>query len=555
MTSTSKQQPIGVLKEGARVVDVASLQALITAAKSSFLPGWEETQNEIRRQYEGHILESVSATMQRRYPATAHRMPLAPFNLAAAIAEKSASVYEQGCRREILNVDGETEEGTPAADDFAGMITGAKLDVTMPEAERRAVLAKTIFLHVRSDSVEAMATGRPPRTVVDIFWPQDVLVVPHPMAPTVLQASLALLVRVAGPGGSGPGITTYVHWRRDVVVGDGGIVGLGSWRADLITHERRSRATFAGLGPAMIDETVSVRPLWDPYPLKLLPFVAMHRGIPSGSPYLDSNRNLPHVLNNLNATFMSTIHIVDQSTAPIWVHKTNEPQPKNVVLAPGAKANIRLGEELTSEQQNAQLLEVRNTNKDLLETLALTMRVSSDTFVAEASGIPSSGTALRIKNIPQEKARHEDIARYMPMEEEELLPVMVEVHDHFRGTSIGGIDRKYRCVPNDLPNYESAAEKQTRIIEAEAQDWISTARAAVEAGYYETEKEAEASIAKLKEERASRMSTALPPMPPPDGAGDGSDVGSPPSAKEDAPSDPSTQEDGTKKPPVEEQPR
>lgn len=562
MTSTTKQAP-AILMEGNRITDPKDLHLLVKRAQSYVLPGWDTNQKELRRQYEGHLTESLAAAMGRRFPATAHRMPNAPMNFAASIANSLASVYDEGCQRCLLREDGEeidadyeapkpklpplpppgqdgnanplppdgvddgeaiafTPEEVQAAKDFQDMLREARLDVVMPEVDRRVSLTGTVFLHIRSDSVEAMALARPPRTVVDIFWAPDVLVIPHPLAPSVLQASLALLVRVAGDGGVGPGVTTWVHWRRDVAFQGGQIVGLGAWRADLVRLIRTQRATLAGLGPTATEEKIEVSPMWDPYPLARLPFVAVHRGIPAGSPYVDANRYLPQTLSNMNATMMAEIHTVDHSTAPVWVHKTDQPQPKNVVLAPGTKANILTTEELTSEPQQADLAGIRATTREHQETLANTLRTNTQAFVAEQSGIPSSGLALRIQNIPQEKARKEAVAQSVPMEQEDLLPGLVEVHDHFRGTRIGENNRRYKAKPGDTPFYESPKEKQDRLAAAVAAGWIDDAAAAVAAGFYKTVEEAQKAIDRIKEEQASKaVGMSLLDQPGELGGGDG----------------------------------
>ena len=502
--NTAPMPKLSLLAEGQRCDDGKALKALLAEAEAYRSPGWEHTQVELRRQLEGHIMPSLEAAAARRFPATSSRMPYMPFNWAAVCAEKGAAVYDDVPQRYVIDKDGAVVVGVEAAN-FATMLREAHLDTVMPEAERRQYLAESVVLSVRSDSVEAMALGREPRTVVDVFWPADVHVVPHPMAPALLQAALHVLLCLTPDGTTEK---TYMHWRRDVARSlDGTITGLGVWRADLVVMKRKTSRGLVG-GPTTRDDVV-VTSMWNPYPLKTLPLVAWHKGIPV-RPFMDGNRNLPTIFNTLNASMMSELHTVDMTSAPLMTRKSAQPAPSQVVIGPGVLVNLLPGEEVQAVTMSADLQGMRETNKAMVQTLGMTLRQPANAFTADRSSI-GSGTALKIESHPQEKARREARGRAVPMECEQLLPLMVEVNDYFRATDIAGEAASYSMIPALPPDFESPLELQQRIGEAVDRRWIADARGATVAGWYKDEATARLEIERIRGEVAEGIN-GLPPI-------------------------------------------
>jgi hypothetical protein len=482
-----------IIRQGRSVHDAADLEAIKAEAARWRPSGYDAHQAELRRQYEGHILGAIVDAARRRFPSTAEHMPHVPFNLAATIAEKGAAVYDRAPRRFLRRGADVLTDGDEAAA-FASMVEEADLEAVMPEAERRQYLARTVFLHVRSDSLGAVATGRPPRTMVHVYWPCDVFVIPHPLAPYSMATCVGVLARTSASGATGGdgGITSWEFWSRSYEDDEVGMpVSFGPWRMERITEERTASQGITG---RMQHEThVTVAPVYDPYPLPTLPWIAWHAGIVDGMPYLDANRNLVPLINQINVSLMSELHIVDMCAAPILVHKTRAPQPAQVALGPGIKAVIDPQDELSSLSQSADLAGIRATNRSLLETLALTLRQSTDAFVPTEGG-PASGVALAIKNEPQSKARREAKHRAVVMERE-LLRLMCEVHEFYRGITILDDETTCHMQPADPPDYEDRETAQRRAIEARDARLISPERAAVEAGWYQTEDEAKAAMA------------------------------------------------------------
>lgn len=512
--SDAPARPTPVTIPNRRIYDVEALTARLALAQAYRPPGWETTQIDLRREYEGEGEAGLMAAAANRFPATSTRMPRTAFNWAETLAVKGASIYDLPPTRNIVaDDDAVPEDDDPASRDFADLIKGARLSMVMPEADRRRYLCKSVVLGVRSDTLAGMVSGKPAPTVVDLFWSHDVYVIPHPQAPSSLQAALEVFVRHAAPAGS----ECWLHWMHDVAFdGDGNTVTMGAWSAEMITVRRSRRGGLVGVFEKEKRE-LEVSVVWAPYPLPRLPYVVMTSGIAAGFPFVAGNGNLPSLFRMINTSLMSEAHTVDMTSAPILVHTTNQPQSSRVVIGPGVKVNLLKGETLESVTQTSDLAGMRASNAAHVENLALTTRQSPGAFTGSDGA--ESGIALKIKSLPASKQRNESKEQTRPFEEEELLPLLVEVHDHFRATSIGDTAKGYRVAFVDPPDFETPAEKQTRFAEAVALGWIDDARAATECGFYASEKDAQVEIDAHAEARQARMGAGL--LKAMDGEGEG----------------------------------
>jgi hypothetical protein len=486
-----------------QITTTGLLDVVLARAAQYRTPKWVSDLDETRQQYEGDIDPLLLASARQRFPMTGHRMPRTPFAWVGMVAFKGSTVYDETPTREMLDAAGDAIEDPAATKDFRDLVAESQLDIVMPEFDRVRYLAKSAILYVHSDSVGAMVSGKPPRTVVDVLWPQDILVIPHPHAPSNLQACLRLLMRTGDAVGSGQ--KSWMDWRRDRVLDDRGmIVGFGPWLADLVV-------VTESIVDNRTHRDVSVTPLWTkekPYPLRTLPFFACHKGRPSGRPFMSGGGNLKNLSNTINASLMSEAFTIDMTAAPILVHETDDPTAKSTPAGPGIKVTIRKGENLDSLTQTSDLAGMRASNAALLDNLALTERQRPGSFTGDA-GV-ESGVALKIKNLPAEKARREDKNQLRPFEEEEFLPGLVEVHDHWRGKSIGDVAAGgFRVAYPDPPDFETKQERQDRLSGAVDAGWITKERAATEADYYPSEEEARQEIATIDAAKAARMATAF----------------------------------------------
>jgi hypothetical protein len=192
--------------------------------------------------------------------------------------------------------------------------------------------------------------------------------------------------------------------------------------------------------------------------------------------------------------------------APILVRKTdNVATPSKVALGPGVMATIPIADDIQSIQQNADLPGIQASRQALVGLVALTNRQPPDGYETERKGDTPSGIALKIKNAPYEKARREAKARAISVEKE-LMAVMVEVHDIWRGTSIADEGIAYEMVPTDPPELEDPTERQRRLIEQRDAGLISDEELMVQLGQARTIEEARAKLKKIREQKKGERS-------------------------------------------------
>lgn len=515
---------VDLIRAGKGVHDTDTWLALKSDAQRWKPDRYDEHQVNLRLQYEGRIEEHLAAVVQKRFKQTGQRMPMIPLNFARLYAENGAAVYDYPPQW-FLQRDGKRVDPAPSEDaedaqstdspedqqraaDFAQMVEEASLDVVMAEAERRAVLARTVFLRVHSDSVEAAATGEPPRTRLTMFWPSDVLVIPHPLRPEGLSTCVALMARVSGAEGVAKGgATTWEVWTRAFEDDEFGTPKFGPWRVERVTETQSTAA-----GQARVDARVELI-RWrtdsggvsDVYPLKSLPWLAMHNGIPEGCPFIDADRNLVALFDAVNLGLMSEHFAVDMCAAPILYRKTDAPQPKEIALGPGILANVALAESIDSLSQATDFAGMRQALTNLVGLMAVTHRQDPSGFDVQRAGAPVSGVALAIRREPQTKARLEAVARAVDFARA-LLAVMVEVHDYWRATSIGDEGVSFVMSPTDPPEYEDREATQRRWLELRDHDLASDEEVRVNVGASRTLEEARAVIEKLKAEKSKAPS-------------------------------------------------
>jgi hypothetical protein len=568
-----------IIADGAGVATRDEFHALKAACEHWKADDFDAHQRVLRLYYEGKIAAHLLSSATARFPHTAARMPLVALNWGKHFAQMSAAVYDypptrylarDGDKLDPDDVDEEEDEqdapkpkqspkgtfgspapklspggtsaqaipATPAADpqddddeaggptispedmqrceDFAEMCKEAHLDVVMAESERRVSLAKTIFLHVNSDSIEAIARAKPdaPRTRVMPFWPSDVLVLPHPQCPTSLTTALAVMLRVSDEGGIRGKSTTWQVWTRSFEEDEAGnVTGFGPWRTELVTESKR---TFTdALGRMQEEMIVDVKPIvWrtpdgtsDVYPLPTLPIIEWHDGVADGSPFLDVDRNLVGMFDTINASMMSEQFAVDFCAATPIIRKSDDTLNNRIALGPGMMTRIPKDDDVVPVNVGADFAGIRAAAQALVDSLALTNRMAPSSFNAENSQAPTSGVALKIKNEAQAKARLEKVARAIEVEAR-LLAVMIEVHDYWRATSIAD-DGITACMePKDPPEYEDQQVTQRRAIDARDAGLISDVECRVLCGYSRTEEDARAALKKINAQKATNPAKA-----------------------------------------------
>lgn len=405
------------------------LDIILGVARSAKPSGYDTHQQRVRSLYEGKLDALLAQELRRRYPRTHDRLPRVSIALARKIADEDATAYDQPPER-WLTIRGERDDDDRRALDFAALVSGARMASAMREVERRLMLAKTVFLRVgfRPDVEGRGAVGGVGEVRLTPYWPSQVQVIPHHSAPDDLYSAVALLAETQGPQ---PG-RWWELWRREVVEDDSGApVSFGPWHAELVPDvDDKDRGDLRHARPLFGDGV---------YPLPTLPWVVLTDGMATGSVFLDEDRDIVQTVLSISSLLSTEMHKVDMSGHPQRWYSGNQTPVEELVGGPASVWQVGQGEQI-SQLPSDLTPHGRDLAVSITRYLAITRRQPGHAYDIEQAQV-LSGVARKVERISADEARAERITGYRDVEEAVLLPIVVEVSDYWRGTSIGHAPR------------------------------------------------------------------------------------------------------------------
>jgi hypothetical protein len=517
--SAIEVEALRALERGSKRMTKAMLTSLLSVAMGEWKPArYDIEQVALRLRYEGRAAAIYRAARVRRYPATGRTMPDLAFNWVSLVANVDAAVYDYEPERYLVGADDKRlEDETPAAKSFANLVRDAQLAVRMPELERRAMAARTMFAQVTWLGAFDESNPRAGKPEVELYWPSDVYVIPHHTRPTDLSTAVALIARRSGPNGLSPLIegdverlvsvadgsppfadsTWFVAWTRPCEEHpDGTIKRFGPWSAEYVNLRGESYIPFGSTDAES--------------PLSRLPWCLYRVGMPQGCPYVDEDRDFPIVGDALNTTWSNLLHVADMQGHDQLFVAGSETDKQEVVLGPDVVLKIGAGETAGMLSPQPKLEAMQAIATEAMRALAVTRRQSPDAYATEP-GPPLTGVSRRIANEPQDKARRERAHIAVDFEQQDLLPILMEVGSYWGEYQGLDGDVRPRMTPKDPPDFEDPEARQRRSVQARDAKLISDARCAVESGWYRSEDEAREALDKIKAE-------APPPVALPFGA-------------------------------------
>jgi hypothetical protein len=407
-----------------------------------------------RDYFEGRHLSHFAAYLATHYRRAMRKkeiLPVAPA-LVRTWCETEADIYRNGQPHRV----GHTEAATNR---LAALCKQAETESVLPEAEVRAVAGRQMFLRV----------GRNPKTdrlEITRHWPDAVWVVADPAAPTSLQHAYAVMLQ------RGPEL--YEIWRRVA----------GGWQAEQIDHH---------------EDNPTIRPLFEDGATYAgrLPIVALRTGLLEGSPYLCDNADMIDVANVHCLLWTEATHVARHQAHNPIIYSGND-DDITPEAGPGGITRISGNATMTALQVNPQIDQLRELTNDFGGAIA---RSRGQSPRANSVNPPplNSGVALRVDNQIAEEKRPQRVALFRRFERLDLLPVLDEVErlqeprDDANRIPAADIDwDRVRVNFPRAPTIEDPAQRNLRLEHAQNAGWVSPARAATEAGYYETIEEAEA---------------------------------------------------------------
>jgi hypothetical protein len=509
----------------------ASVVNDVLAEAEKWKPVSYDADNRRRRDhYEGRGSKWIRAKLKDYFPKSYEKIPILPFNFAKLHAEVAAAVYDEEPGRELLQ-DGEPlDKEDERSKRFAELLRKAQLRTVMADAERVMHWSGSVVIVARwrkyFDTKKKKLLGR---VCLDLYWPHEVGVVPHPSAPTDPNLAVAFIIQVAGPSGTSPvqAEQYFELWTREAQEDElGQVAGFGPWFVSIISRKGDVDAATKRGTPVE-------------YKGEITPIIIANLSSPRGSPFFDPGLDDVDVVESLNVDTSDAAYIEHLQGHTDRVYKGSRDGGKQTG-GPDSTTQIDPGEELDTLDYNPKIVELMESQEARRKLWAATKRHSQGAYSVD-SAAPASGVARQIENEPQEKMRQEQVAKAKELEELLLLPLLVDVFDTFSGeASIGADGVEFRFTPATRPTYEDPEARQRRVLEAKDAGLISEARAAVECGYYATVEEA------VEKGLSDELQAKPPPMPfgaSPFGGGPPSPFAARMAAKRPPPADPNANDD------------
>ena len=468
----------GLLRRGAKDNIKKVLDDMIEEAQAWKPSGYDADQRRRRDYYEGKHSLYLRNALRKRYPGTWSDMSQISLNLTKMIADIDSSVYDQEPSRSLERNGEDVPSDSPQGQAFESIYENAAINVTLAEAERRLMVSNTMFLRVAWDQMRS-------HPKIEMFYPSDVHVIPHPNAPTDLSASIAILSRIVSENGVNDKVKKYEVWHREFEDSNGQ-TNYGPWRVEHWDTDGKSTEIFPDN-------------LW---PLEQLPWVIWRNGVSDGTIYRDVDRDL---LDTIDAIAVGMTNI--QFTIDMQAHSQlayEGDSREDLAGGPGKILTFAPGENLSVLNYDPKLVEMERSSQNLIKSLAATRRQSPDAYSIEREA-PQSGVARKIQNLPYTKALRErsHFARDM---EQDLFRVLIAFSDSYgTGTKIGSENLTLKWSTAKDPEFEDQNSKTARIAQALDMGLISKERAAVDLGYYSTESEAAEAFASQAEARQDQV--------------------------------------------------
>lgn len=459
---------IELLPRLTRAAGKAELEAALSACEQHRPAGYRARMVMRRKRYEGKQRGIVEGALRNRFPNTWQRMPVAPLNWMRLVAAQDAGVYAEPPERYLVDADGDRDDAEDVeAAAFARLIEHAGLDAFAVEMERAALSTLTMFVRGQWSKRDADDPGRP---TLSLFWPSDVGVVCHPSSPSDFERALLLVAEIAGPTGVQGRTKWYELWSRTVVDDVmGAPVSWGPWVRHVVSDQ--GDALFAGGDDSAV------------WPAERWPWACLQVGQPSGSVFVDAEHDLDDVVDTLNVWRSNEQYALEMQGHTQLVYAGHQAETTELVVGPDAVAKLGPQETLTAIDLNPKLAEMREARKLALRELASTRQNSPDAYATEP-GAPLSGVSRRIQNAPHDQKLAELRHTFRRFEEQQLLPMLISLHNAFAPAGEPAINDEPRMMPRRPPDFEDPEAKVRRLQAEVDSGWITPAQAAVDAGRY-----------------------------------------------------------------------
>lgn len=425
---------------------------------------FDTTVKEIARRYSGDQVAVLAEALNRRFPASAKYMPLAPTNWLRFFAQQDSGVYSGEVERTLRDATGPLAHEDPRQELFEQRCDDLGLDSLLADCERR-VNSGAQSLAVLLGWQRAALPGDVTRPLAQLYWPHQVQVVCLPDQPDQQEALLAVVVQQEANADPMSKVS-WVWWRSY----DEASKTFGSWY----------HARIVADAPGAVEQYVGER----------LPIVFLRLGQSTGF-FPECDADICAQVDSLNVSKSNEQFLGEMQAHSQLVYSGRELDVENLIVGPDRITKIGPEETLQSISQTNSVDQLRASRELALREIAVSRSASPDSYSPTASA-PASGVARQIANIPHDVKLKQQEALYKAFEERYLLPLLlelIELYDTTAPTMSGlTVDVHYEVKPfeSDTEKAEKKAKHQALVKEQLDAGLISKARAAVELDLYPT---------------------------------------------------------------------
>lgn len=473
------------------------LRDLLAVGRRQRPADYDSTIKGIAQRYAGDQQSIVRHALEKAYPRTGSTMPIDPVNWMRFFARQDSGVYQSPAKRELVDDAGQPlPADDPRAMALAEAVDDVRLDVLMPEAERRAATgARAVVVVCGFRKIDAADEGE---CVGHLYWSHDVVTIGHPSAPDEDEALWFVAIRQA---------TDHARDAADV---------WWVWSREWTEDERGQVQAWAPWTQRRVSEdgkTITASEVYE----GRLPIAFLRTESPAGGFWPEPDRDCLINVDNLNVARSNRQHVVNMQAHAQAVYSGTMRETKELVGGPDSVIHVGSGEVLQYLTPSADHAAIEASASRDLQELGVSRGNSPDAY-AVSPGAPQSGVSRIIANAPHDQRIAEQRPIFVDFEESELLPILLDLLARFSPTAPASFDGCHPQVTlGAIKTYEDDAGKTQRVLDLLAAKIIDEADARVMLGLSTDRAAAQAHIeqartAQAPVDRLARVSVSGSPF-------------------------------------------
>jgi len=483
-TASASDAIIATIREQAGAWQPSQLMSLLDAGRRTRSADYDSIVKGLAVRYSGDQVAVVRDALRTAYPKTGDQLPIDPVNWLRFFARQDSGVYAEPAERMLVGEDGEPLDGEdPRVEAFARALDEAQIDVVMPEMERRChagARASFVMLGWRK-----IGTDDPGRLVAQIYWTHDVVTLAHPSAPDDPDAVWLCAIRQASNTQASP---LWWVWSREFTEDDmGNLVSFSSWSHRRVSEDGKiatASEAYDGRFPGA--------------------YLRLEPG--AGAIWPAPDRDVVVNVDRLNVSRSNRQHVIDMQAHATTIYSGSTRETSELVGGPGSVIQINSGETLQFQTAGADHAAIEASATRDLQELGVSRGNSPDAYAVEP-GEAQSGVSRMIANAPHDQRVAESRPTFKAFEEQQLLPIVLDVLAMFDPAAPGEFgDVKPRVTLKAAKAYEADTEKQARVLELKSAGLIDDADARVMLGLSADRHEAEEYLAARQTAMAPKVS-------------------------------------------------